>query len=32
MDDRNKLLELEGIFEETLDNYKDNKGDDPDEG
>jgi hypothetical protein len=31
MDDRNKLLKLEGVFEETLDNLSHNKGDD-DEG
>ena len=32
MNDRNKLLELEGVFEETLDNLFHNKGDDEDEG
>lgn len=32
MNEKEKLLELEGVFEETLTEHKDNKGDDNDEG
>lgn len=32
MNDREKLLDLEGVFDETLNEHKNNKGDDEDEG
>ena len=30
--DKNELLELEGVFEETLESHNGNKGDDDNEG
>ena len=32
MNEKDMFLELEGIFEETLTEHKDSKGDDDDEG
>ena len=32
MSEKDKLLELESVFEETLTAHKDSKGDDDDEG